>query len=129
MTMKANLDSVIKSIIKFRDERDWIQYHDPKNLAEAISIEAAELQELFLWLTTEQAKDLTDDKVQRVKEEIADIFIFMTYLCNHFEIDLLEAVENKVQENYVKYPIEKAKGSSKKYTEITGLNESNSSND
>lgn len=127
--MKANLDSVIKSIIKFRDERDWIQYHDPKNLAEAISIEAAELQELFLWLTTEQAKDLTDDKVQRVKEEIADIFIFMTYLCNHFEIDLLEAVENKVQENYVKYPIEKAKGSSKKYTEITGLNESNSSND
>ena len=127
--MKANLDSVIKSIIKFRDERDWIQYHDPKNLAEAISIEAAELQELFLWLTTEQAKDLTDDKVQRVKEEIADIFIFMTYLCNHFEIDLLEAVENKVQENYVKYPIEKAKGSSKKYTEITGLNESKSSND
>ena len=127
--MKANLDSVIKSIIKFRDDRDWIQYHDPKNLAEAISIEAAELQELFLWLTTEQAKDLTDDKVQRVKEEIADIFIFMTYLCNHFEIDLLEAVENKVQENYVKYPIEKAKGSSKKYTEITGLNESNSSND
>ena len=127
--MKANLDSVIKSIIKFRDERDWIQYHDPKNLAEAISIEAAELQELFLWLTTEQAKDLTDDKVQRVKEEIADIFIFMTYLCNHFEIDLLEAVESKVQENYVKYPIEKAKGSSKKYTEITGLNESNSSND
>ena len=127
--MKANLDSVIKSIIKFRDERDWIQYHDPKNLAEAISIEAAELQELFLWLTTEQAKDLTDDKVQRVKEEIADIFIFMTYLCNHFEIDLLDAVESKVQENYVKYPIEKAKGSSKKYTEITGLNESNSSND
>ena len=84
--MKTDLDSVIKQIIKFRDDRDWLQYHDPKNLAEAISIEAAELQEIFLWMKTEDSKKLSTNQVKNIREEIADIFIFMTYLCNHFEI-------------------------------------------
>ena len=112
------MDSVIKKIIKFRDDRDWKQFHDPKNIAEAISIEAAELQEIFLWMTTEESRSLPDEKVQKVREEAADIFIFLTYLCNHFDIDILEAVKNKIEKNNRKYPVQKAKGSSKKYTDI-----------
>ena len=116
--MKTDLDKTIQKIIQFRDNRDWLQYHDPKNLVQAISIEAAELQEIFLWLTTEESKNLSPEKVQKVKDELADIFIFMTYLCNHFEINLLEAVQNKLQKNEMKYPVQKSKGSSKKYNEL-----------
>jgi dCTP diphosphatase len=116
--MKTDLDKTIQKIIQFRDNRDWLQYHDPKNLVQAISIEAAELQEIFLWLTTEQSKDLPPEKVQKVKDELADIFIFMTYLCNHFEINLLEAIQTKLQKNEMKYPVEKSKGSNKKYDEL-----------
>ena len=112
------MDSVIKKIIKFRDDRDWKQFHDPKNIAEAISIEAAELQEIFLWMSTEESRSLPDEKVKKVREEAADIFIFLTYLCNHFDIDIREAVKNKIEKNNRKYPVHKAKGSSKKYTDI-----------
>ena len=115
-----DLDSVIKEIIKFRDDRDWLQFHDPKNLSQAISIEAAELQEIFLWKSTVDSKSLPPDHVKRVKNEVADIFIFMIYLCNHFGINLLEAVKNKLQTNRLKYPVEKSRGSSKKYNELSG---------
>ena len=115
-----DLDSVIKEIIKFRDDRDWLQFHDPKNLSQAISIEAAELQEIFLWKSTVDSKSLPPDDVKRVKNEVADIFIFMIYLCNHFGINLLEAVKNKLQTNRLKYPVEKSRGSSKKYNELSG---------
>ncbi|MFH1991741.1 MAG: nucleotide pyrophosphohydrolase [Pseudomonadota bacterium] len=123
--MKLNFDSVTKDIIKFRDDRDWLQYHDPKNLVAAISIEAAELQEIFLWLTAQEARALPNEKVKKVKEELADIFICMTYLCHHFGIDLLEAVKSKIQQNIRKYPVEKAKGSNKKYTELQHLDKQN----
>jgi dCTP diphosphatase len=116
--METDLDKIIQRIIQFRDDRDWLQYHDPKNLVQAISIEAAELQEIFLWLTTEESKDLTPEKVQKVKDELADIFIFMTYLSDHFGINLLEAIKNKLKKNEVKYPVEKSKGSSKKYDQF-----------
>ena len=115
-----DLDSVIKEIIKFRDDRDWLQFHDPKNLSQAISIEAAELQEIFLWKSTVDSKSLPPDDVKRVKNEVADIFIFMIYLCNHFGINLLEAVKNKIQTNRLKYPVDKSRGSSKKYNELSG---------
>jgi dCTP diphosphatase len=69
-------------------------------------------------MKTEDSKELSEEKVKKIKDEIADIFIFMTYLCNHFSIDLLDAVTSKIQENDRKYPVDKAKGSSKKYTEI-----------
>ena len=120
-----DLDSVIKEIIKFRDDRDWLQFHDPKNLSQAISIEAAELQEIFLWKSTVDSKSLPSDHVKRVKNEVADIFIFMIYLCNHFGINLLEAVKNKLQTNRLKYPVEKSRGSSKKYDELSGNNKKN----
>jgi NTP pyrophosphatase (non-canonical NTP hydrolase) len=116
--MNEDLKSIIKEIIKFRDDRDWLQFHDPKNLSEAISIEAAELQEIFLWKSTEDSKSLPSDQLKRVENEVADIFIFMIYLCNHFGINLLEIVNKKLQTNRMKYPVEKAKGSSKKYNEL-----------
>jgi NTP pyrophosphatase (non-canonical NTP hydrolase) len=113
-----SLDAVVKKIIKFRDERDWYQFHSPKNLAEAINIEASELLEIFLWMTTEQSKKLGEAEIKSVKNEVADIFIFLTYLCHHFGIDLLDSVNEKIEQNSIKYPISKSKGSSKKYNEL-----------
>ncbi len=114
----ADLEAIQKKILSFRNERDWAQFHDPKNLAEALSIEAGELLENFLWKTTEQSRNLTIDELKNVKEELADIFIFLTYLCNKYKIDLLKEVESKIAHNAAKYPVEKAKGSSRKYTEL-----------
>src|SRR3989337_974762 len=112
----SDLESIQKNIIAFRNERDWAQFHDPKNLAEALSIEAGELLENFLWKTTEQSRNLSAEELKNVKEELADIFIFLTYLCEEYKIDLLKEVEKKIAKNEAKYPVEMAKGSAKKYT-------------
>jgi len=109
---------IVQKIIEFREDRNWAQFHDPKNIAEAISIEAAELLEIFLWVNTEGSRKISHRKVEMVKEELADIFIFSTYLCSEFGIDLLTEVENKINLNSKKYPVEKSKGSSKKYNEL-----------
>jgi dCTP diphosphatase len=114
----ADLEAIRKKIIAFRTERDWAQFHDPKNLAEALSIEAGELLENFLWKTTAQSRKLTAEELKNVKEELADIFIFLTYLCEEYKIDILAEVEKKIAMNEVKYPVEKARGSNKKYTEL-----------
>lgn len=114
----GKLENIIKKLLEFRDERDWLQFHDPKNLAEAITIESSELLELFLWSTIESSYDLDDTKIQSIKNEVADIFIFMAYLCNHYKIDLLEAVEKKIEQNSLKYPINRAKGLSSKYNKL-----------
>ncbi len=114
----ADLEAIQKKIISFRNERDWAQFHDPKNLAEALSIEAGELLENFLWKTTEQSRNLTAEELKNVKEELADIFIFLTYLSEEYKIDLLTEVEKKIAMNEAKYPVEKAKGSAKKYSKM-----------
>ena len=114
----ADIKAIQQKIITFRNDRDWAQFHDPKNLAEALSIEAGELLENFLWKTTEQSRNLSPEKLKNVKEELADIFIFLTYLCDEYKIDLLGEVEKKVEINEAKYPVDKAKGSAKKYTEL-----------
>ena len=112
----ADLAAIQQKIIAFRNERDWSQFHDPKNLAEALSIEAGELLENFLWKTTEQSCNLSAEELKNVKEELADIFIFLTYLSEEYKIDLLKEVENKIAVNEAKYPVERAKGSAKKYS-------------
>ena len=112
----SDLEAIQKKILSFRDERDWAQFHDPKNLAEALSIEAGELLENFLWKTTEQSRNLSAEELKNVKEELADIFIFLTYLSEEYKIDLLKEVGNKIAQNASKYPVEKAKGSNRKYT-------------
>ena len=119
MKMEDKLSVISKKVIQFRDARDWEQFHDPKNLAEAISIESAELLEKFLWTTTDKAYDMDNQKLEDIKEEIADIMIFLIYLCNGLNIDLAQAVESKIEINEKKYPVEKAKGSSKKYKELS----------
>ena len=107
--------SVVEELIKFRDERDWKQFHDSKNIAIAISIEAAELNELFLWKSIEQSNDI---KIDRIKEELADIFSFSFLLAEKHGLDPFEIVSEKIQRNAEKYPIDKAKGKSDKYDQL-----------
>ena len=103
---------IIKSLLKFRDERDWGQFHNPKDLALAISIESAELLELFLW------KNAEDANTEKVKEELADIFSFAFLLAEKYGLDVKEIVLDKIKKNGEKYPVDKAKGSAKKYNEL-----------
>ena len=97
--MSKRLNEIIDVVIGFRDARDWKQFHDPKNLTEAISIEAGELLENFLWMTTDESKKVDNVKLEKIKEEISDIFIYIIYLCNTLNVDLLQEVENKIALN------------------------------
>jgi len=116
--MEDRLARTLKKAISFRDERDWEQFHDPKNLSEAICIESGELLEKFLWKTTGESKTPDEALLCDIKEEVADVMIFLLYLCDALNIDLLDAVENKLKLNQGRYPEEKARGKSKKYTEL-----------
>ena len=104
----------------FIEERDWRQFHNPKDLAAAISIEGAELQELFLWKSSEevQASLQQEAVVKSIQEELADIMIYCLSLANRLDMDVTTAVLNKVEANRRKYPIEKAKGNYTKYTDL-----------
>jgi NTP pyrophosphatase (non-canonical NTP hydrolase) len=116
--MEDKLDIIFQKALRFRNERDWKQFHDPKNLAEALSIESGELLEKFLWMSTEKSFDVDNQKLEEIKEEVADIMIYLTYLCDTLNIDLSQAVEKKLDVNNTKYPIGKSKGTSKKYKEL-----------
>ena len=108
-------NEVIRQLKEFRDERDWKQFHDSKNLATAISIEAAELNELYLWKTIKESEEVNIDKI---KEELADILSFSFLLAEKHGLNPLEIVTEKIKINAKKYPIEKAKGTAKKYTDL-----------
>jgi NTP pyrophosphatase (non-canonical NTP hydrolase) len=97
--MSKAFEIIKNQLIAFRNERDWVQFHDPKNLAEAISIEAGELLENFLWKTPDQSRSLSPLKLENVKDEVADIFIFLTYLCEEYKINLLDEVIRKIHVN------------------------------
>ena len=117
--MEDKLTIISEKAIQFRNDRDWKQFHDPKNLAEAISIEAGELLEHFLWIkNADSSFSLEPQKLEEVKEEIADIMIYLLYICDGLKIDLSEAVERKIRINEQKYPVSKSKGTSKKYGEL-----------
>jgi dCTP diphosphatase len=116
--MGEELDAIMRKIIEFRNEREWRQFHDPKNLSQAIGIEAAELQEIFLWKTNAESKKLSPVELQSVTYEVADIFIFLMYFCHEFGIDLFKAAMEKIKLNGEKYPVDKAKGISKKYRDL-----------
>ena len=107
--------NVIGELIKFRDERDWEQFHDSKNLAVAISIEASELNELFLWKSSEQSEKV---EIDRIKEELADILSFSFLLAEKHGLDPFDIVSEKIKRNGEKYPVEKAKGKSDKYDQL-----------
>ncbi len=101
---------------KFADDRDWNQYHSPKNLSMALSGEVAELLEIFQWLTEDQSRSLTPEQKQEAAHEIADVQIYLIRLADKLGIDINTAVEEKMVINEIRYPADKVKGSSKKYT-------------
>lgn len=107
-----NWETLQKKLIEFRNDRDWEQFHNPKDLSLALSIEAAELNELFLW------KNAEDANVEKVKEELADIFAYALLLAEKYNLDVNEIVLNKISRNAEKYPVDKSKGTSKKYNEL-----------
>lgn len=102
----------------FADTRDWNQFHSPKNLSMALSAEASEIIEHFQWLTEEQSKNLPQNKLNEVATELADTLIYLIRLADKLDIDLLTAAQNKIEINEQKYPVHKAKGNAKKYTEF-----------
>ena len=111
----SELKEITDALIKFRDERNWEQFHDSKNLATAISIEAGELNELFLWKTVEESEIVDKEKL---KEELADVFAFTLLLANKHKLDVKKIILDKIKKNAEKYPIDKAKGTAKKYNEL-----------
>jgi NTP pyrophosphatase (non-canonical NTP hydrolase) len=107
-------------ILSFARERDWEQFHAPKNLAMALAAEAGELMEHFLWETSENSKVIVNDSNKRVKisEELADVIIYALEFANMANLDVAESIERKMALNALKYPVEKAKGKSTKYTDL-----------
>jgi NTP pyrophosphatase (non-canonical NTP hydrolase) len=110
-----DIQLLIDELVKFRDDRHWEQFHNTKDLALAISIEAAELNELFLWKTTEESELVDQNKL---KEELADVLAFSLLLAGKHGLDVKEIVLEKIQKNNEKYPVEKSKGTAKKYNEL-----------
>ena len=103
---------------QFAEERDWAQFHSPKNLSMALSVECAELMEHFQWLTENQSRKLGPKKLREVEKELADIQIYLIRLSQVLGIDLMSAGRKKLGNNARKYPVSKARGSAKKYTEL-----------
>ena len=108
----SDLEELRKAIVKFTQERDWDQFHNGKDLALALSIEAAELKEAFLW------NDAKDVNVEKVKEELADIFNYAILIADKYDLDIKQIVLDKLRRNAEKYPVDKAFGSAKKYNEL-----------
>jgi len=112
MKSKSEIKAITGEIKKFRDARDWEKFHDPKNLAICLSVEASELLEVFLW------KNHDEIKVEKLKEELADVFYSAFLLADKFNLDVGDIVREKLKQNAKKYPVEKSKGSRKKYDEL-----------
>lgn len=106
------------SLRQFAADRDWDQFHSPKNLAMALAVEAAELLERFQWLTEDQSRRLAPADLARVREEMADVLNYLVRLADKLDVDLLAAAHDKVALNAQKYPVEKSRGSAKKYSEL-----------
>ena len=111
------MDNLRNAIDAFIAERDWQQFHSPKNLAMALSVEVAEIVEHFQWLTEEQSQHLSPEKLAEVREEIGDVMIYLTELADKLGIDPVEAARAKVEMNRKKYPATLVKGKAAKYTE------------
>lgn len=119
-------DSAVPSVLEplrdrlraFASARDWEQFHSPKNLAMALAVEAAELVENFQWLTEEQSRDLAPETRQAAREEIADVLLYLIRISDQLGIDPVAAAEEKMIANEKKYPVDKARGTAKKYTEL-----------
>ena len=112
------MPALVEALRAFAAAREWEQFHTPKNLACALSVEAAELLEHFQWLTEAQSQSLTPNKKQEVAAEAADVFLYLLQLCDKLGIDLIAAAQAKMLVNAQKYPVDAARGTEAKYTEL-----------
>jgi NTP pyrophosphatase (non-canonical NTP hydrolase) len=109
------MEEITRRVIEFRDKRNWSQFHNPKDLALSLSLEASELLENFQWKSSEEA---VGENFENIKDELADVLIYSILMAEELNIDLIEAVLNKIKKNHKKYPIEKAVNSKKKYNKL-----------
>ncbi len=117
---KTTIEELKGMVKKFNKERDWDQFHTPKDMAMAIAAEAAEVVEIFLYKTNSETEDFFKDRRKRVEieDELSDVFWAVLMMCEKYDIDLSDALKEKMRKSSIKYPIEKARGSNKKYTEL-----------
>ena len=114
----SDIKTITGKIKKFRDERDWMQFHDPKNMAVSIIIEASELLEHFQWKTKDEVEKYIVDNKNEIQEEIADIALYLFELADNLGIDLIDAMNKKLEKNALKYPVDKARGKHTKYNKL-----------
>ena len=114
----SEISAITEKIKKFRDERDWMQFHDPKNMAVSVMLEASELLEHFQWKTIDEVEKYAGQNHSEIKDEIADIALYLFELADNLGISLMSAMEGKLKKNEAKYPIEKAKGKHTKYDKL-----------
>ena len=115
---KDRIKEITEKIKKFRDERDWMQFHDPKSMAVSITIEAAELLEHFQWKSKEEIEEYVKTHKDHIAEEIADVGMYLFELADNLGLDLIEIMDKKLKKNSEKYPVEKAKGKHTKYNNL-----------
>jgi len=116
--MSTELESIKQQLRKFAQERDWDQFHSPKNFSMALIVECAELVEHFQWLTDEQSKRLPEETLDEVSLEMADIMIYLIRLADKLDVDLIDVVNRKMELNAIKYPVEKSKDLATKYNKL-----------
>ncbi|MFA6301226.1 MAG: nucleotide pyrophosphohydrolase [Candidatus Paceibacterota bacterium] len=113
-----NIDDLIKRIMVFRDERDWKQFHNPKDLAISLSLEAAEVLEHFQWKSKEEVEEYIKTHKEHIGEELADVFYWILLMSHDLKIDIIDALDKKIKKNAEKYPVKKAKGKHTKYNKL-----------
>jgi NTP pyrophosphatase (non-canonical NTP hydrolase) len=120
---RSDLIELRDMLREFVDERDWSRFHSPKNLAAALSVEASELLEPFTWLTTGEKSELDEAKVTAIRHEMADVLAYLVMLADRLDVDLHQALIEKMVLNRAKYPVQKVRGDSRKYTDYTDTDE------
>jgi NTP pyrophosphatase (non-canonical NTP hydrolase) len=116
--VSEDLATLRDALRQFAAERDWDQFHSPKNLAAALSVEAAELLEQFQWLSEEQSRALDPARLEAVRQELADVLLYVVRLADKLDVDLIAAARAKLELNALKYPVDKARGNNRKYTDL-----------
>ena len=114
--MSATIKQLQAAIIKFREARDWAQFHNPKDVALSLTLEAAEVVEHFQWKSAEEIEEYIETNKDEIAEELADVFYYVLLLCHDMNIDLVQALEDKMEKNEKRYPVDKSRGSAQKYT-------------
>ena len=116
-----NIEDLTKRIISFRDARDWKQFHNPKDVALSLVLEATEVMEHFQWKSKKEMEKYIVTNKSDISEELADVLYWILLMSTDLDIDILDALEKKIKKNEEKYPVEKSKGNAKKYTELKKL--------